>query len=275
MAANQSTEDADRNDLSLVHPGDAAFQTVVHRRGVEMDRPSVAGQHPFEAVVEQAFHRSDLLLPRIPAGAAKRVKMAALLAPGEVIAGEKVRIVVKENGVPFRVAGRRNHQHAAAEIDRILSRGLKLDRRRTRMNIIAMQYALAAETRRETGVIGNVVLMREQHPRRTAHRCDVLHQRPRKAWRVDQDVPLRTLNEIADGAEGRLGGIAATVDVAIDPLRQRRQRRTHVVLLDRANGRGRTRDQRLLRREELSVSLWLMKHRRLIAGIAEDAWRKN
>src|SRR3954453_7067211 len=139
MAANQSTEDA---GLSFFHPRHAAFQTLVHRSGVEMDRPSVAGQHPFEAIVEQAFHRADLLLPRIPAGAAKRVKMSALLAPGERIAGKKVRVVVEENGVAFRVAGRRNHQHSAAEVDRIASRGLQLDRRRLRMDIIAMQYAL-------------------------------------------------------------------------------------------------------------------------------------
>ena len=89
MAANQSTENA---GLSLVHPGHAAFQARVHRRGVEMDRPAVAGQHPFEAIVEQALHRADLLLPRVPAGAAERVEMAAALAPGEVIAGEEVRV---------------------------------------------------------------------------------------------------------------------------------------------------------------------------------------
>src|SRR3954471_5684476 len=116
--------------------------------------------------------------------------MSALLTPGEVIAGEKVRVVVEENGVPFRVAGRRNHQHSAAEVDQIASGGLQLDRSRVRVNIVAMQYALAAETRRETGVVGDVVLMREQHPRCSAHRRNVLHQRPRKAWRVDQDVSL-------------------------------------------------------------------------------------
>ena len=132
----------------------------------------------------------------------------------------------------FRVAGRRNHQHAAAEIDRIASRRLQLDRRGPRMNVVAMQDALAAETRRETGVIGDVVLMREQHPRRAAHRRDVLHQRPRKARRVDEDVALRPPNQIADRAERRLRGVTAAINVAVDQLRQRRQRRTHVVLRD-------------------------------------------
>src|SRR3954447_19259004 len=86
MAANQSTESA---GLSLVHPRHATFQGRVHRRGVEMDRMAVTGQHPFKSIVEQALHRADLLLPRIPAGAAERVQMPALLAPCEVIAGEK------------------------------------------------------------------------------------------------------------------------------------------------------------------------------------------
>src|SRR4051812_9559309 len=100
MAANQSTESA---GLSLVHPRHAAFEAGVHRRGVEMDRMAVAWQHPFETIVEQALHRANLLLPRIPAGAAERVQMPALLAPGEVIAGEKIRVVAKKNGVSFRV----------------------------------------------------------------------------------------------------------------------------------------------------------------------------
>src|SRR3954447_4329852 len=110
MAANQSTESA---GLSLLHPGNAAFEAGVHRGRIEMDRAAVAGQHPFESIVEQALHRPDLLLPRIPTGTAERVKMPALLAPGEVIAGEKVCVVVQKNRVAFRVAGRRNHQHAA------------------------------------------------------------------------------------------------------------------------------------------------------------------
>src|SRR3954464_661943 len=118
MAANQSTESA---GLSLFHPGDTAFEAGVHRSRIEMNRTAVAGQHPFESIVEQALHRPNLLLPRIPAGAAERVEIPALLAPGEVIAGEKVRVVVQKHRVAFRVAGRRNHQHAAAEMDRIAS----------------------------------------------------------------------------------------------------------------------------------------------------------
>src|SRR5437763_11605509 len=89
MAANQSTESA---GLSLFHPRHAAFEAGVHRRGIEMDRMAVAWQHPFEAIIEQALHRADLLLPRIPARAAESVEMAALLAPGEMIAGEKIRV---------------------------------------------------------------------------------------------------------------------------------------------------------------------------------------
>src|SRR5437764_12730530 len=99
MARNQSMENADRCDLSLVHPGDTTFQAYMHRRGIEMNRPAVAGQHPFESIVEQALHRADLLLPRIPAGAAERVEMTKPLAPGEVIAGKKVGLAIEKNGV--------------------------------------------------------------------------------------------------------------------------------------------------------------------------------
>src|SRR5947208_11963211 len=88
MGANQSTDSA---GLPFFHPGHAAFQARMHRGRIEMNRPPVSRQHPFESVVEQALHRTDLLLPRIPARAAERVEMAALLAPGEVIAGEKIR----------------------------------------------------------------------------------------------------------------------------------------------------------------------------------------
>src|SRR5947209_1069795 len=87
MAANQSTE---RAGLSLFHPRHAAREAGVHRCGIELDRAAVTGQQPFESIVEQALHRPDLLLPRIPAGAAERVEMPALLAPGEVIAGDKI-----------------------------------------------------------------------------------------------------------------------------------------------------------------------------------------
>ena len=182
----------------------------------------------------------------------------------------------EKNGVAFRVAGRRDHQHAAAEIDRIASGRLQLDRRRARVNVIAMQHALAAEPRRETGVIGDVVLMREQHPRRAAHRRDVLHQRPRKARRVDEDVALRPANEIADRAERRLGGVAAAVDVAIDQLRQRRRApdACRASAIDPIDAVGHEISAFCAASNSSSVCR-LMKDSGLIAGIAENGRRED
>src|ERR1041385_8127321 len=97
------------------HPLNTALELGMHGTACEVHRTAVAGQHPLEVVLEQALHRCDLLAPRIPAGAAKGVEMAASLAPGEVVAGEEERAAVEEDGVAFRVAGRGDHDEVGGE----------------------------------------------------------------------------------------------------------------------------------------------------------------
>ncbi len=84
-----------------------------------MNGAAVAGQDPLEAVVEEALHGPDLLGPGVPAGAPKRVEMAPALAPGQVIAGEEVRLAIEENRMTPGVTGRRNHEQVIADGDRI------------------------------------------------------------------------------------------------------------------------------------------------------------
>src|SRR5258707_10919017 len=101
------------------HPGYASLQTRAHGSGIEMDWAAMAGEDPFEAIVEQSFHRADLLAPRVPAGAAECVEVAAALAPGEMIAGEEIAVAIEKHCVAFRVAGSRDHHDVVAEGDRI------------------------------------------------------------------------------------------------------------------------------------------------------------
>src|SRR4051812_18842424 len=127
------------------HPVDATLQLGTRRAAREVYRTPVAGQHPLEVVVEQALHRRDLLRPRIPAGAAERVEMSAALAPGEVVAGEEERVAVEKDRVALRVAGRRDHEEVAGELDGIEAARLALDGGRARVDVVAMEHALAAE----------------------------------------------------------------------------------------------------------------------------------
>ena len=64
-----------------------------------------------------------------------------------------------------------------------------------------MHDALASEALVELLVIGDVVLMRQEHPADAAHRVDPLHERSGEARRVDQDVAAVAPDEIAERAE--------------------------------------------------------------------------
>ena len=69
------------------------------------------------------------------------------------------------------------------------------------MNIVAMQHAFASEALMIFRMVGDVILMRQQHPRDAAHRLDVLHERAGKTRRIDEHIAVVTSNEIADRAE--------------------------------------------------------------------------
>ena len=98
-----------------------------------------------------------------------------------MIAGEQKLIAIQKNGVPFRVARRGDHHHVVRDVDRIASRRLLFDRRRAAADVVAMQDALAAEALVKFLMIGDIVLMRQEHPARAAHRLDVSHERIGKA----------------------------------------------------------------------------------------------
>src|ERR1043165_10008239 len=110
------------------HPFDATLELGTRGAAAEPHRTAVPRQHPFEVVVEQALHRGDLLAPRVPAGAAECVEMAAALVPGQVVAGKEERVAVEEDGVSLRVTGRRDHDEIGSELNRLDAGRLALDR---------------------------------------------------------------------------------------------------------------------------------------------------
>src|SRR5258708_29769206 len=165
-----------------LHPGHTLLQAGVHAGGIEMDRTSVAGQHPLEAVVEQTLHRGNLLAPGVPAGTPEGIEMAARLAPGHVVAGEEEGVAIEEDGVPFRVAGRGDHEQVVVDRDGDETGRLTLDGGGPGADIVAVKNARAAEALVELLVVGHVVLMRQEHRLHAAERGDVLHQRCGKTW---------------------------------------------------------------------------------------------
>src|SRR5439155_19298411 len=138
--------------------------------------------------------------------------------PGEMIAGEEELLAPEEDGVASGVAGSGNHQETGLELDRRAAGRLELDRGGGGADVVAMDDPVAAEALVELLMIGDVVLMREDHPPHAAEALDVLHQRAGEAGRVDEDVPFLASDEIAERAEGRLGGEAAAVDVIVNEL---------------------------------------------------------
>src|SRR5436190_19933931 len=111
----------------MVHPRDAALKTSAHGISLETNRSPMAGQHPFELIIEQALHRFDLFAPRIPARAAERVEMAARLAPREMVAGEEKFVLVEKDGVSLGVARRRDHEQIVVKRNRIETVRLHFD----------------------------------------------------------------------------------------------------------------------------------------------------
>src|SRR5258708_31526196 len=242
-----------------------------------MDRTPVAGQHPLESVVEQPLHRGNLLAPGVPAGTPEGIKMAARLAPGQVIAGEEKRVAVEEDGVPFRVTGRRDHEQVIVDRDGGEAGWLTLNGGCPGADIVAVQHTRAAEALVELLVVGHVVLMRQEHRLHAAERGDVLHQRRGETRRVDEHVavPLAsfTPNQVAKCAEGALRREATAVDTVFDQFRVTGDGRRDIALAHVADRRCRTGDESLLGGQQLFVRLRLMKDGRLIANVMKYRWR--
>ena len=124
--------------------------------------------------------------------------MSAIRTPGQVIAGEEIFAAIEEDGVAPRVPRRGDHQQIVVELNGLIAGRLDLDRGGVRSDVVAMQHALAAEALVELLMIGDVVLVREQHPPRAAHPLDVLHQRRGEARRVDQKLPRHEVRHRAE-----------------------------------------------------------------------------
>src|SRR5262245_59065943 len=79
-----------------------------------------------------------------------------------------------------------------------------------------MNHAPASEVFVEFLVVGDIIPMREKHQRNAAQFLDAPNQRSRESGRINQDIPLRTRNEVRRCAV-RIGRCeAAKMDVLID-----------------------------------------------------------
>src|SRR5437667_3714471 len=132
-------------------------------------------------------------------------------------------------------------------------------------------------------VVSNVVTMREDHEGNTTQFLQLPYERSGEPGRVNQDVSLRTQNDIRRCAVGIGGCEAAKVDVLLDQFRICRGGRLNVDFAACSNRSCGTSDQSHSRSVRLDGSLWLAindgvivvfrKHRRgnLPAQIAVDA----
>ena len=230
-----------------LHPGHAGFQLPAHLRGRLGPMPGpVAGQDPLEANSRAAAPSSGSSPATSTSWRRERRRAAAPPArPGEVVAGEEVtgrgrgarrgRACGRASGSP---AGRRPSRTGSAPSScRSTSRvpGPTSSRCRTRSQ--PNRFRNAAWSATSSRCVRNIVA--------TPPRCSsASQQRPRRARRVDEDVALGALDEVAPGAEGALGREAAEEDVLVDRAPETRRAAGDASARDRADRGGRARDQR-------------------------------
>ncbi len=80
-----------------------------------------------------------------------------------MVAGEEELLAIEKNRMPLRVSGSRNHQHLVIDKQRIESLRLHFHGSRATANVVAMENPLASEALMELLVVGDIILMRQQH----------------------------------------------------------------------------------------------------------------
>src|SRR5262245_25579242 len=96
-------------ELAALHPFDALLESLAHPGRGGLQAPSVAWQHPLEAVVQQPLHGADLLGPRVPADPARSAQTALSVGP-QVVAGEQESVLELQHSVAPGMAGSRDDQ---------------------------------------------------------------------------------------------------------------------------------------------------------------------
>jgi hypothetical protein len=91
-------------------------------------------------------------------------------------------------------------------------------------------------------VIGHVIAMREIKILYAAQRFEAFHQRGSKTRRIDQDIPLFSLDEITGRSERVFGMISGMKNIFRNGNRERIDGFLQIRLLDCADRCGRTGD---------------------------------
>src|SRR5262245_21663456 len=139
-----------------------------------VDSP-VSRQDPFEIVTQEAAHRASLLRPRIPACAARGPQLPTFGRPGQVISGEQISVLVEQYhmaaGMPWSWDGDEIsiQRHVVLTANDFLHP-------ESRAAIRCMHYAGTTEPPGELCVIGDVVLVCQEHCRDAAERGDLSDQ---------------------------------------------------------------------------------------------------
>ena len=135
------------------------LQLAAHQRRVSVMNIAVAGQHPLKFIVQESFHRTDLLGPRVPRDAAKRSQRISFGRAGQMIAREQKLVFVKIDDVTACVPGSRNDEQIVVELDRIFATDNLLDAE-TACAIVCVHQSFAVEFLVKQLMRGDVVFVR-------------------------------------------------------------------------------------------------------------------
>ena len=193
-----------------------------------------------------------------------------------MIAGKEKLVAIKKDDVTARVSRRGNHEQIVVELDRLFTANHPLNTETTRA-VVSMHQSFAIESIAKQLVRRNVVFVCQQHLAHAAHLFDLLHELARKSWRVDQHIAAFTFgtnDQITPGAEAVFRRETAEVNIVFEQHRERIDAEMRVVTFNRADGSGRTRDERHHRELRLIVCFRLMIDAALLAVIAKDHGRE-
>ena len=136
---------------------------------------------------------------------------------------------------------------------------LVLDGLSATVDFIGMQNSLAAKVIVKLLMVSHIVAMGEIEISHSAERLDLFDERRGKPGRVDEDIALRSLNQVACSAKRFLGVVAAVIYPIGDWCWQAGLYLTDILRrFDSADGRGRAGEQRLQPRLPFGFGLGLM-----------------
>lgn len=133
-----------------------------------------------------------------------------------MIAGEEIAILIEVANRATGMPRGRYQREVLEDLDGVKTLDLALNSLGRRSNVVEVHDSLAAEVIVKLLMIGDVVAVTEEEPVDSASLFQLLDKWLREAGGVDEDVALGALDEIAGGAEARLGVVSRVEHVSID-----------------------------------------------------------